>query len=222
MAAIDVCADAAIKVFSSKVAVTTPDGVYALPIVMVAIAGAESGYNAGAWAWDGDPQYGVCAGATSFGLWQIHNVHYAGGLSFCDWAHSLLNPLTNAEAAAAVLGSNPAQGLQAWTTWGNAYTAWGPGFGPYRRHLGDAQAAVIAAWARASSTSGGGTGGGGTGGGSGSTPPPPPAWRNPALAVGGLALAAAAVAALEFGLYEAVAAAAARAAQRMRQAMTNG
>jgi hypothetical protein len=135
-----VAAQAAVQVFPPAIQVT-----------MVAIAGAES-------AWDpqaaGDPcaaNPGVpcCAGATSFGLWQIHTVHAAylrqvtGSNDPCVWRAWLSDPVHNAQAAYAVYRS---QGFAAWTT----YTS-----GAYRAYLAAAQQAVAQARAQRGSGNGG-------------------------------------------------------------------
>ena len=136
--------------FPASISVTTPHGTYALPVVMVAIAGAESGWNPQA---DGDcgldgPACGTCpnvsGGATSWGLWQIHNVHAAyltqatGSTNPCTWRSWLFVPANNAKAAWALWGGNLATFLGNWSTWSNkAYIA----------HLSAAQTAYQAATA---------------------------------------------------------------------------
>ena len=124
-------AQAAVAVFPADIAVATPAGVYPLPVVMVAISGAETG---GTWdpqaAGDcglGGPSCGTClfggTGATSWGLWQIHNVHSAyltqqtGSSNPCVWAQWLFNPRHNAEAAWALWTGNVSTFLRNWTTW---------------------------------------------------------------------------------------------------------
>jgi hypothetical protein len=123
-------ASAAVATFP-WVNVTTPFGAYALPVVMVAIAGAETGgtYDDAA---AGDFGLGgpSCNGATSWGLWQIHNVHaqlltqLSGSSDPCAWASWLSNAANCARAALAVYQS---QGLGAWTTWNEGtYSGWLP------------------------------------------------------------------------------------------------
>lgn len=108
------------------VTVGTSAGSLPLPVVMVAIAGAESHWDPTAQGDYGlDPGYGLCHGYSSWGLWQIHNVHagyltqVSGTGSPCGWAAWLFNPGNNAQAAASVYRS---QGLSAWTTYTNG--AW--------------------------------------------------------------------------------------------------
>lgn len=199
------CATAAIKVFPN-VTIQTAAGALPYPVVMVAIGGAESGWNASA---AGD--YGLagpaCGGATSWGWLQVHSVHAAylqqqtGSTSPCVWASWLYDPLHNAQAALALVGASPTQqGLaNTWTTFAG---------GEWTAHIAAAQSAVTAAYQAA---------GGGTTGG---TNPPPPQ-RTAALALGGLALAAVAVAAFEVGLFEWVAGAAQR-VRPMRRASAIG
>ena len=118
------------------VTVGTSAGSLPLPVVMVAIAGAESGWDPTARGDYGrDPGYGLCDGYSSWGLWQIHNVHAAyltqvsGTSSPCGWAAWLFNPAHNAQAAASVWRS---QGLTAWTSYTN---------GAWRQYLPAAEAA---------------------------------------------------------------------------------
>lgn len=135
------CTAAAVHTFRSSTIVATPYGRFPLPVIMVAIAGAES-----AWSDIARGDYGLpgpqCGGYTSWGLWQIHSVHSAylsrvtGSSNPCDWAAWLYVPVNNAAAAAAVMGSNVAAGLTAWTTWNT---------GAYRQYLQTAAAAVAAA-----------------------------------------------------------------------------
>jgi len=124
----------------------------AIQVTMVAIAGAESGWDPTA---AGDPctaNPGVpcCDGFTSFGLWQIHTVHtdllrqLTGSADPCVWRAWLSDPVHNAVAAYAVYRSP--SGLANWTT----YTD-----GAYRAYLAQAQAAV--AQARAGAGAGGGS-----------------------------------------------------------------
>jgi hypothetical protein len=136
-------AGAAVATFPD-VPVSTPYGVYPLPVVMVAIAGAETG---GTFAVNaaGDPATdypGVpsCSGWTSFGLWQVHLVHGAllqqltGSADPCVWASWLAVPANCAQAALQVMG--PEHALTPWTTWNE---------GTYSGWLPDAEAAVRAA-----------------------------------------------------------------------------
>lgn len=125
-------AQAAVAVFPATT-VSTSLGPLPLRVVMVAIAGAESGWNPVA---DGDcglggPACGTCpgayGGATSWGLWQIHNAHAAyltaqtGSTDPCVWRQWLEVPRHNAFAAYHVYQS---QGLAAWSTYRNG--AWEP------------------------------------------------------------------------------------------------
>ncbi len=121
-------------------AVTTAHGRYPLAAVMVAIAGAESAWNPAALG-DyglGGPTCSRYGSATSFGLWQIHNVHaayigvQAGSTNPCVWIPWLLVPAHNAAVAASVYRS---QGLAAWTTYQT---------GAWAAHLAAAQTAVNA------------------------------------------------------------------------------
>lgn len=104
--------------------VPTHAGTYSLPVVMVAIAGAESGYDNRARGDVGiEPQFGTCDGYTSWGLWQIHNSHrdslirLTGSQDPCAWAEWLYDPDHNARMARAIYD---AQGFDAWaTTWYN-------------------------------------------------------------------------------------------------------
>jgi hypothetical protein len=176
-------AEAAVSVFGSATVETTA-GQLPLSVAMVAIAGAETGgtYDPQARGDYGlDPSYGLCDGYSSWGLWQIHNVHRAylirvtGSFEPCAWASWLGDPMNCARAALAVYEG---QGLGAWTT----YTD-----GVWRRYLADAQQAVSQA----------------IGQGSGTSAPKTPAPRQPsdALLLAGVGAAAAAVAAgfLAFG-----------------------
>jgi len=147
-------AQAAVAVFPAGVRIATPRGTYSLRTVMVAIAGAESGWNpTEAGDYGLDSQYGLCQGASSWGLWQIHNVHAAylqrvtGSSDPCAWAQWLFDPVHNAEAAYSVYRS---QGLAAWTTWQT---------GAYLGFLEAAQAAVQAAEAASAPTTPSGSGG---------------------------------------------------------------
>lgn len=130
-------AQAAANVWGSQT-VATSAGTLPLAAVMVAIAGAESGYNATA---QGD--YGL-GGATcgnsssSWGLWQIHNVHSAflarvtGSSSACVWKTWLFVPAHNAQAANHIYHL---QGLGAWTTYAN---------GSWQSYIGAAKQALAA------------------------------------------------------------------------------
>jgi hypothetical protein len=113
----------------------------AIQVTMVAIAGAESGWDPTA---AGDPcaaNPGVpcCDGFTSFGLWQIHTVHadllrqLTGSADPCAWRAWLSDPVHNAVAAYAVYRR---QGFGAWTVYQT---------GAYTRYLSAAQAAVAQA-----------------------------------------------------------------------------
>lgn len=101
--------------------VRTPEGTHSLISVMVAIAGAESDWDPHA---AGDPGMrdpscdGVAHGravvaATSWGLWQIHNVHAdllraaTGAEDACVWAEWLYDPVNNARAASGRAGQRP-------------------------------------------------------------------------------------------------------------------
>lgn len=135
---------AALSVFP-RATVSTSHGDLPLVVVMVAIAGAESGWTPNE---DGDcglggPSCGSCSNeagtATSWGLWQIHNVHadmltrYSGSSDPCVWRSWLFDPTNNAKAAFAVYSE---QGLEAWTTWNH---------GQWSEHIGAAQQAYSAA-----------------------------------------------------------------------------
>jgi len=137
-----VVAAAAVRAFPGS-PVDTPAGPLPLPVVMTAIAGAETGGT-----WDlyavGDPcsaypTIPCCAGGTSFGPWQIHTVHAAyltratGSADPCVWRQWLAVPAHSAAAAYAVYRS--VGGLANWTT----YTS-----GAWTRYLAAAQAAVQA------------------------------------------------------------------------------
>jgi hypothetical protein len=138
-------AQAALAAFPD-IPVTTSAGTYPLPVVMVAIAGAESGWNPDALG-DyglGGPTCPTYGSATSFGLWQIHNVHaayiaaQAGSADPCVWIPWLFDPAHNAAVAASIYRS---QGLAAWTTYTN---------GQYQAFLTAAQQAVAQAQAAGS------------------------------------------------------------------------
>ena len=142
------CAAAAVATFPDQTVQTTA-GALPLPVVMVAIAGAESvGWHDRA---AGDPlsiyrdggaseaAYS-CGGLTSFGLWQINlPAHYpylqgvTGSASPCYWATWLYSPTNCATAALAVYQS---QGLGAWTTYND---------GSWQANIAKAQAAVTPA-----------------------------------------------------------------------------
>lgn len=124
-----------------NVSISTPQGDYPLPVVMIAIAGAESSFVPTA---KGD--YGLggpnCNGYTSWGLWQIHNTHSGyleantGSSDPCKWAEWLYDPTNNAKAAAAIIDgySSPQTAVEgAW------YTTWHEN--RYVKYLGEAQAA---------------------------------------------------------------------------------
>lgn len=125
-----------------------------LPTLMVAIAGAESG-----WVDDraGDPGTGPgsCGGYTSFGLWQIHLPAHAsmleqlmGSADPCAQAAWLAVPEHCARAALLVYQS---QGLGAWTSWQT---------GAWRAYLPQAQAAIAQLEAGSGSSAGSGSGSG--------------------------------------------------------------
>lgn len=149
-------AAAAVAVFPHTMIATTA-GTLALPVVMTAISGAETGGtwdpSAGGDCGMGGPACGPClfggTGATSWGLWQIHNVHapyltqVTGSTNPCTWASWLADPIQCAHAALAVLrGTN---GLNNWTTYQD---------GSYRSYLPAATSAVAAAGAPVGSAPG--------------------------------------------------------------------
>lgn len=144
------CAAAAVLVFPAS-AVSTTAGSLALPVVMVAIAGSESvGWHDQAAGDAGlDPQYGLCGGYSSWGLWQIHNVHatylegVTGSTDPCAWAAWLYDPVHCAQAALAVYQG---QGLGAWSS----YTD-----GGWQTNIGAAQQAVASALSAVGSGAGG-------------------------------------------------------------------
>jgi hypothetical protein len=118
---IDVAAAAAYNTFPWDM-IDTPNGQYSLPVVMLAIAGAESAWDnnsAGDWGYGGS----TCDGSTSWGLWQIHNVHsdylinVTASDNPCDWQQWLSIPENNAISALA-LYQGPI-GLNNWTTYKN-------------------------------------------------------------------------------------------------------
>ena len=156
---IQTCAAASLSTWSMGVSVATPQGSLPLPVVMVAIAGAESGWVSTAAGDAGlDAGYGLCNGYSSWGLWQIHNVHASyltqvtGSQSPCAWAQWLSSPVHNAQAAEALTGSSPSSAALAstWTTYAN---------GSWAASIPAAQAAVSQALAatapRVSTPSGG-------------------------------------------------------------------
>jgi hypothetical protein len=117
-------------------------------IIMVAIAGAESGWRNDA---QGDhytifplnqqPIYLAysCNGYTSFGLWQVntrwHNdklERRTGSTDPCVWRDLLFDPDSNANIAREIWG---AQGFSAWSTYNN---------GDYRAYIDQATTAVDA------------------------------------------------------------------------------
>ena len=118
-------------------------------ITMVAIAGAESGWNAAA---EGDPwwifaeplrtlaQQLACPTYTSIGYWQINFVanyalvsNFVGSGDGCDITAALKGPVTNALLALRIWQS---QGFGAWTVYRT---------GAYLAYLDQAVAAVLAA-----------------------------------------------------------------------------
>ena len=156
---LEACAAAAVQIFPASTMITTPDGVFPLQVVMVAIGGSE---NPGWGNAPGDPlsiyrDGGIaerpysCGGYTSFGTWQANlPAHSAMVASLSGIAAS--NPCGQAtwladypNCAKAALAIYRSQGLGAWSTWGNQYTPYPPGYGPYRKYLTQAQAAVTAA-----------------------------------------------------------------------------
>lgn len=126
----------------------TPRGTYLLPVVMVAIGGAEDGFGAG----PGDPlsiyrdggaseRAYSCGGMTSFSTWQVNlpanhamvaNLSGIPASNPCGQAAWLADYANGALAALAVYRS---QGLGAWTTYST---------GAYLQYLSQAQAAVTA------------------------------------------------------------------------------
>ena len=138
------CAAAAAGVFPGQ-SVSTTAGSLPLPVVMVAIGGAESGWNVTA---RGD--YGVggpnCGGYTSWGWLQIHGVHSAyleaqtGSANPCVWASWLYDP---AHCAAAALAVYQSQGLGAWSTYQD---------GRWRQYVAQASGATQASGRSAASS----------------------------------------------------------------------
>lgn len=148
--AISDCTLAAVVTFPNTI-IQTPYGAFALPVVMIAIAGAESGWDdasEGDWGDGGS----TCDGSTSWGLWQIHNVHSTwlinatGSTNPCVWQQWLSTPTNNAQAALAIYEG---QGLTAWTTYQT---------GAYKQYLSQAQTAVNEAQGGASRGAGGSPG----------------------------------------------------------------
>lgn len=145
MSQIQACALAAVRTFPN-VTVHTPQGAVNLRILMVAIAGHESGWVATA---QGD--YGLggpnCHGYTSWGFWQVHNVwgtyleQVTHSTNPCTWYHWLSIP---ANAAAAAWHIYQTQGLDAWN----------PDIqgGAWLRYQAQAAAAVQAVSGRGTST----------------------------------------------------------------------
>lgn len=119
--------------------IDTPQGKLPLPVVMVSIGGAESGWNDQAQGDFGLPGPS-CDKYTSWGWLQIHSVHSAyltrmtGSSNPCAWANWLYDPTNCAQAALAVLGSQ--LDLNAWTTWQT---------GAYLKYIDQAQSAVAEA-----------------------------------------------------------------------------
>lgn len=125
------CAAAAVQVFPTT-PIQTRSGSYSLRAVMVAIAKPQSSWNpraAGDCGLSG-PSCGSCtfghgSGATSWGLWQIHNstgaylVTQTHSTNACDWATWLFDPVHNAEAAYYLYRK---QGLT--RAWGGAGRLW--------------------------------------------------------------------------------------------------
>lgn len=123
---------------------TQPDA-----IIMVAIAGAESGWRNDApsssdvWGMPGEqPSWRPysCNQVYSWGLWQIFMpMHYdklqaaTGSADPCYWAGWLKGPASNAHIADQILRT---QGFTAWSTYNNL---------AYRAYLHDAEVAVAAA-----------------------------------------------------------------------------
>lgn len=127
-----------------------------LPTVMLAIAGAESGWRNDAAGDAGGSEY-ACQGRESWGLWQIHMAAHhpflrtvTGSDSPCAWATWLIVPANAARAADAVIrGSGqdlPLSALRPWTVWfsqsGNPNDDAGDGNGMWRQHLARAQEAM--------------------------------------------------------------------------------
>ena len=175
MAILDV-ARAVVSVFP-RATINTPQGAYSLWSVMVAIGGAETG---GSWSNidPGDPLsiYGnggaaerpySCDGYTSFSWPQVNlpanwdkvqSLSGISGVDPCGQAHWLEDYTNAAKVALAIYRS---QGLGAWATWGNRYTPYAAGHGPYLQYLSRAKQAVESP----------GVPTGGAGAGTGSQPP---------------------------------------------------
>lgn len=134
-------AKVALQAFPFTVTIQTPRGQMPLPIVMTAVAGAESSFvptNRGDYGLRGP----ACNGYTSFGLWQVHlrswgdviaRVSGIPATNPCGQAQWLDQPANCARMAKIILGSNPQAGLRNWSTWNS---------GAYLSHLDVAQAAV--------------------------------------------------------------------------------
>lgn len=148
------CAAAAVQVFPNT-PIQTRSGVYALPVVMVAIAYPQSHWNPVA---AGDP-IGSCSGCygpscqnlTSWGLWQIHNStsvylqQQTQSTNPCVWANWLYHPVNNAKAAYYLYRT-----LGLARAWGGATRQWDTD--AVEQQLGVAQKAVQQVLAAASST----------------------------------------------------------------------
>lgn len=129
-----------------------------LPTVMLAIGGAESGWNDQEQGdKDIDIQYGTCQGYTSWGWLQVHNVHAraltaaAGSSDPCAWAKWLYDPDNCAAFANQLIPAGQAltaaQLGRTWTTWWSTdggQTSAGYGQGAYRLYLPQAIAAIAA------------------------------------------------------------------------------
>lgn len=97
-------------------------GTQAMAPLMAAIGMAEQGANQlGDW---------VAGQPTSLGPWQIHDANW-GWLGVSSNPGVLMNPITNAQAAIAVLKS---QGLGAWSTYNN---------GAYKQYLNGSQSSIV-------------------------------------------------------------------------------
>jgi len=139
------CATAVVAAVPPTI-VTTPVGPLPLGVVLLAIAGAETGGTWDLWAVGdcglGGPACGRCAdgqsGGTSWGPWQIHNVHAAyltqasGTAAPRGWRTWLADPAHSVQAALYVWRE---QGLTAWTTYQT---------GAWRAYLPPAVAALAA------------------------------------------------------------------------------
>lgn len=143
-------AQAAVQTFPNT-SITMPGGVIVpLRVLMVAIAGQESSWNATA---KGDYGLGgpTCSdGFTSWGLWQIHNVHsayltqQAGSSNPCTWEQWLFNPLHNAKVAWSLWQSSVQAGLPGWWPWQSDITGIPGVLAPnaYQKYLAAARGAV--------------------------------------------------------------------------------